>query len=35
VAQQLQKLGIDAAALDGGFDAWRSQFAVEPVAAAA
>jgi rhodanese-related sulfurtransferase len=35
VAQQLQQLGIDAAALEGGFDAWRSRFAVEPVSAAA
>jgi rhodanese-related sulfurtransferase len=35
VAQQLRDLGFDAAALEGGFDAWRTAHPVEPVAVAA
>jgi len=35
VAQQLRDLGFDAAALAGGFDAWRAAHPVEPVAVAA
>jgi hypothetical protein len=31
----LQSLGFDAAALQGGFDAWRASHPVEPVAVAA
>jgi hypothetical protein len=34
VARQLQKLGFEAAALLGGWDAWRAEFPVEPIAAA-
>jgi rhodanese-related sulfurtransferase len=35
VAQQLRSLGFDAAALKGGFDAWRAAYPVEPSAVAA
>jgi len=30
VARQLQRSGIDAVALAGGFDAWRAAHPVEP-----
>jgi rhodanese-related sulfurtransferase len=35
VAQQLRALGFDAAALQGGFDAWRAEYPVEPTDLAA
>ncbi|HEX2032768.1 MAG TPA: hypothetical protein VHS99_01165 [Chloroflexota bacterium] len=31
MAQQLRDLGFEAAALQGGFDAWRASQPVEPV----
>jgi rhodanese-related sulfurtransferase len=31
----LRSLGFDAAALQGGFDAWRTAYPVEPIEAAA
>jgi rhodanese-related sulfurtransferase len=31
----LRQLGVEAVALDGGFDAWRERFPVEPVSVAA
>jgi hypothetical protein len=33
VARQLQALGFESAALLGGWDAWRAEFPVEPIAA--
>jgi rhodanese-related sulfurtransferase len=35
VARQLRQLGFDAAALEGGYAAWRASFPVEPKAVAA
>jgi rhodanese-related sulfurtransferase len=35
VAQQLRSLGFDAAALEGGFAAWRQQYPVERAEAVA
>jgi rhodanese-related sulfurtransferase len=35
VAQQLRQLGVETVALDGGFDAWRERFPIDPVSAAA
>jgi rhodanese-related sulfurtransferase len=35
VAQQLQDLGVNAAFLEGGFNAWRALYPVEPIPAAA
>jgi len=35
VARQLRALGFDAAALLGGFNAWRANHPVEPTEAAA
>jgi rhodanese-related sulfurtransferase len=35
VAQQLRKIGFNAVALEGGFNAWRDKFPVEPISAAA
>jgi rhodanese-related sulfurtransferase len=35
VAQQLKEMGLEAMALVGGFTAWRSQFPIEPITAAA
>ena len=31
VAQELREVGMEAAALEGGFDAWRASFGVEPI----
>jgi hypothetical protein len=31
----MTQLGVEAVALDGGFDAWRELFQVEPISAAA
>jgi rhodanese-related sulfurtransferase len=30
VARRLNKLGFKAAALEGGFDAWKARYPVEP-----
>jgi hypothetical protein len=35
VARQLQGLGFDAAALAGGYKAWRAEYPVEPKGASA
>jgi hypothetical protein len=35
VVHQLRSLGFDAAALTGGFKAWRAAYPVEPIEAAA
>jgi rhodanese-related sulfurtransferase len=35
VAQQLRTLGFNASVLEGGFDAWRTQYPVEPASQAA
>jgi rhodanese-related sulfurtransferase len=35
VAQQLRALGFEAYALEGGFDAWRAAYPVEPLPARA
>jgi rhodanese-related sulfurtransferase len=35
VVRKLQKHGFDAAALEGGFDAWRKLYIVEPIEQAA
>jgi hypothetical protein len=34
VAQKLREFGMNAVALEGGFDAWRSQFPVEAISVA-
>ena len=31
VAQELREVGMDALALEGGFDAWRESFDIEPI----
>ncbi len=31
----MKQLGVETVALDGGFDAWRDLFPVEPISAAA
>jgi rhodanese-related sulfurtransferase len=31
VARRLNKMGLDASALEGGFDAWKEKYSVEPV----
>ena len=31
MAQELREVGIDALALEGGFDAWQESFDVEPI----
>jgi rhodanese-related sulfurtransferase len=35
VALHLRQLGVETVALDGGFDAWRALFPVEPTPIAA